>query len=153
MSIVQDVSRAWKGLSRSLQRWVMNEAMRGEDAGWRMRCKVIRNLVRGESPTQIHRILGCARSHVYDVAAKFVTYALYPEQAYSVLLTRSPKKCKISLGFNPWCGQTRTHDIAKMCERYGGGGHPVVGAISLGADQLAKAKEIASTLADELSVR
>ena len=88
-----------------------------------------------------------------DVAAKFVTYALYPEQAYSVLLTRSPKKCKISLGFNPWCGQTRTHDIAKMCERYGGGGHPVVGAISLGADQLAKAKEIASTLADELSVR
>jgi len=29
----------------------------------------------------------------------------------------------------------------------------VVGAISLGADQLAKAKEIASTLADELSVR
>ena len=37
MRIVQAVSRAWKGLSRSLQRWVMNEAMRGEDAGWRMR--------------------------------------------------------------------------------------------------------------------
>ena len=87
-----------------------------------------------------------------DVAAKFVTYALFPEAAYSVLLTRSPKKCKISLGFNPWCGQTRTHDIAKMCERYGGGGHPVVGAISLPADQLAKAQEIASTVADELSV-
>ena len=30
------------------------------------------NLVRGESPTQIRRILGCARSHVYDVAAKFI---------------------------------------------------------------------------------
>lgn len=72
MSIVQDVGRAWKGLSRSLQRWMTNEAMRGQDAGWRMRCKVIRNLVRGESPTRIHRILGCARSHVYDVAAKFI---------------------------------------------------------------------------------
>lgn len=72
MSIVQDVGRKWKGLSRAVQRWVMNEAMRGEDAGWRVRCKVIRNLVRGESPTQIHRILGCARSQVYDVAKKFV---------------------------------------------------------------------------------
>ena len=72
MSIVQDVGRKWKGLPRRLQRWVMNEAMRGEDVGWRMRCKVIRNLVRGESPTQIHRILGCARSHVYDVAGKFL---------------------------------------------------------------------------------
>ena len=50
----------------------MNEAMRGEDAGWRMRCKVIRNLVRGESPTPIHRILGCARSHEYDLAGKFI---------------------------------------------------------------------------------
>jgi len=76
MSIVQEVGRVWKGLSRSLRRWVMNEAMRGEDAGWRMRCKVIRNLVRGESPTQIHRILGCARSHVYDVAAKFVEHGV-----------------------------------------------------------------------------
>ena len=45
---------------------MMNEAMRGEDAVWRMRCKVIRNLVRGISLTQIHRILGCARSHVYS---------------------------------------------------------------------------------------
>lgn len=76
MSIVQEVSRKWKGLSRSVQRWVMNESMRGEDAGWRMRCKVIRNLVRGESPTQIHRILCCARSQVYDVAAKFLEHGI-----------------------------------------------------------------------------
>lgn len=76
MSIVQEVVRKWKGLSRRLQRWVREEAMRGEDAGWRMRCKVIRNLVRGESPTQIHRVLGCARSHVYDVAGKFALHGV-----------------------------------------------------------------------------
>lgn len=72
MRIVQEVKQIWKGLSRRVQRWVVNEAMRGEDAGWRMRCKVIRNLVRGESPMQIHRILGCSRSQVYAVAAKFI---------------------------------------------------------------------------------
>lgn len=87
-----------------------------------------------------------------EVAAKFVTYSLFPESAYSVLLTYSPKKCKISIGFNPWCGKPRTHDIAKICERHGGGGHPVVGAISLPAAERAKAKELALALADELSV-
>ena len=63
-------------MSRSLQRWVVNESMRGEDAGWRMRCKIIRNLARGESPTQIHRILCCARSQVYEVAAKFLEHGV-----------------------------------------------------------------------------
>ena len=36
-----------------------------------------------------------------EVAGKFVTYALYPESAYSVLLSRSKSKCKISIGYNP----------------------------------------------------
>src|SRR5262245_20169547 len=72
MTIVREVGLTWKGLSRSSRRWLVNEAMRGEDAGWRMRCKVIRNLVRGEPPTRIHRILGCSRSHVYEVAGKFI---------------------------------------------------------------------------------
>lgn len=76
MSIVQDVCRVWKGLPRSLQRWLINEAMRGKNAGWRMRCKVIRNLVRGESPTRIQRILGSARSHIYGIAAKFLEHGI-----------------------------------------------------------------------------
>jgi transposase len=37
-----------------------------------MRCKVIRNLVRGELPSTIARILGCGRSQVYRVAHRFV---------------------------------------------------------------------------------
>jgi hypothetical protein len=86
-----------------------------------------------------------------DGAAKFVTYALYPESAYSVLLTRSTTKLKISIGYNPWSAIPRTHDIAKICERHGGGGHPVVGAISFKVEEVAKAKELAAAIVDELA--
>ena len=88
---------------------------------------------------------------VIDVASKFVTYALYPESLYSVVLTRSPSKCKISIGYNPWAPRPRTHHVASICERFGGGGHPVVGAISLPAADIERAKKIASDIAGELS--
>jgi hypothetical protein len=88
---------------------------------------------------------------VIDVAGKFVTYALFPGSAYSVLVTRSKSKCKISIGFNPWSKAPRKHNIAAICERWGGGGHPVVGAISLPVDQVAKAQEIARTVVAELA--
>ena len=86
-----------------------------------------------------------------DVAGKFVTYALYPESAYSILLSRSKSKCKISIGYNPWSPVPRRHNIAAICERHGGGGHPVVGAISLPADKVEEAKALVRTIADELA--
>lgn len=86
-----------------------------------------------------------------DAAAKFVTYALWPASAYSVLVTRSTSKIKISIGYNPWSPEARTHNIAAICERHGGGGHPVVGAISLPAGDIAKAKELARSIVDELA--
>jgi hypothetical protein len=86
-----------------------------------------------------------------EVATKFVTYAMWPTSGYSVVLSRSKSKCKLSIGYNPWSNVTRTHDIAKICERHGGGGHPVVGAISLPADALARARELAASVADELA--
>jgi hypothetical protein len=85
-----------------------------------------------------------------EVAGKFVTYALYPDSAYSVLLSRSKSKCKISIGYNPWSPISRRHNIAAICERYGGGGHPVVGAISLSAEKLDEAKALAWSIAREL---
>jgi hypothetical protein len=85
-----------------------------------------------------------------EVAGKFVTYALYPESAYSVVVSRSRTKVKISVGFNPWCGQMRTHNIAQMCERHGGGGHPVVGAISFPLEEASRARTIAESLVAEL---
>src|SRR5260370_31525247 len=86
-----------------------------------------------------------------EVAGKFVTYALYPESAYSVLLSRSKTKCKISIGYNPWSPVPRRHNIAAICERHGGGGHPVVGAISLPADRVGEAKALARSIAGELA--
>ena len=87
---------------------------------------------------------------IIDVAGKFVTYALFPDSAYSVLLSRSKTKCKISIGYNPWSPTPRTHNIAAICERHGGGGHPVVGAISLPADAVAQAKALTESIAAEL---
>jgi hypothetical protein len=86
-----------------------------------------------------------------EVAGKFVTYALFPASAYSVLLSRSKSKCKISIGYNPWSPVPRRHNIAVICERHGGGGHPVVGAISLPADRVEEAVALARAIAEELS--
>ena len=58
---------------------------------------------------------------------KFISYYLFPEARYSVGVTLSAR-AKISIGANPWSKVPRTHEINKICERYGGGGHPVVGA-------------------------
>jgi len=87
---------------------------------------------------------------IIEAAAKFVTYALWPESAYSVVISCSKAKCKISIGHNPWSQVRRTHNIAAICERHGGGGHPVVGAIALPADQGARARQIANAIVEEL---
>jgi hypothetical protein len=86
-----------------------------------------------------------------EVAGKFVTYALFPQSAYSVLLSRSKSKCKISIGYNPWSPVPRKHNIAAICERHGGGGHPVVGAISLPVDKVDEARALTRTIAEELA--
>ena len=40
--------------------------------------------------------------------------------------------------------------LAAICERFGGGGHPVVGAVSLPAGQIDRAREIARLISAEL---
>jgi len=80
---------------------------------------------------------------------KFITYYLFPEARYSVGLT-APGRLKISVGSNPWTKVPRTHDISAICERYGGGGHPVVGAVSLPKDQKDRAREIYAEIVAEL---
>jgi hypothetical protein len=90
-------------------------------------------------------------AQLIDVAGKFVTYALYPKSAYSVMLTRSKSKCKISIGYNPWSPLPRRHNIAAICERHGGGGHPVVGAITLKADAIEEARRLTRSIAEELN--
>jgi hypothetical protein len=87
----------------------------------------------------------------WEVAPTFITYALFPHARYSVLLTRSRAQCKLSIGYNPWCGEARTHDIAAICARYGGGGHPVVGGVARRADEVDEARRIAAEIAEELA--
>jgi hypothetical protein len=87
---------------------------------------------------------------IIEVGGKFITYALYPRTAYSVTLTRSKSKCKISVGYNPWSGIPRTHDISAICERYGGGGHAVVGAVALPAADLEGTRKAAMEITTEL---
>jgi hypothetical protein len=81
---------------------------------------------------------------------KFIVYDLFPDARYSVGVTVSRTRAKVSVGTNPWAPHPRTHNIAAICERYGGGGHPVVGAVSLGPGDLPRAREIAAAIVAEL---
>jgi hypothetical protein len=83
---------------------------------------------------------------------KFIPYYLHPETTYSVALTRGPQRTKISVGSNPWAPRPRTHNIASICERYGGGGHAVVGAISLAPDALEEGRAIMNEIVKELEI-
>ena len=87
----------------------------------------------------------------YEGFNKFIPYYLYPETTYTVALTRGSQRTKISVGSNPWSPRPRTHNIAKICERYGGGGHAVVGAISLKPDEVEKGRAIMKEIIAELS--
>ena len=83
---------------------------------------------------------------------KFIPYYLYPETTYSVALTRGTHRTKISVGSNPWAARPRTHNIASICERYGGGGHAVVGAISFAPDEVEKGRAALKEIVEELSM-
>ncbi len=82
-----------------------------------------------------------------EAANKFIAYELFPDARYTVVVSRDPKRSKVSVGSNPWAKQPRTHDISKICERYGGGGHPVVGAVSLDPERIDDARRIADEIA------
>lgn len=84
-------------------------------------------------------------------AAKFVTYALFPRCTYSVAVIRTGNLTKVGLGYNPWSGAPRRHDIAAICKREGGGGHAVVGAVTLGAGEVDRARALAARLVEELA--
>ena len=82
---------------------------------------------------------------------KFIPYWLFPESRYCVAVTASRARAKISVGSNPWAKVPRTHNIAEICARYGGGGHPVVGAISLASTEIERARTIAQEVMGELA--
>jgi hypothetical protein len=86
----------------------------------------------------------------YEGFNKFIPYYLFPEATYTVALTRALQRTKISVGSNPWAPRPRRHNIATICERYGGGGHAVVGAISFKPDEVEKARTAMAEIVEEL---
>ena len=86
----------------------------------------------------------------YEGFNKFIPYYLFPEASYTVALTRAPQRTKISVGSNPWAPRPRRHNIASLCERYGGGGHAVVGAISFAPDEVEQARQAMREIVEEL---
>jgi len=87
----------------------------------------------------------------YEGFNKFIPYYLFPDATYTVALTRAPQRTKISVGSNPWAQRPRRHNIATICERYGGGGHAVVGAISFAPDEIEKGRGVLREIVEELS--
>ncbi|MGD9588919.1 MAG: phosphoesterase [Pyrinomonadaceae bacterium] len=81
---------------------------------------------------------------------KFIPYYYHPEATYVVSLSQSDFRTKISVGSNPWAPRPREHNIAELCERYGGGGHAVVGAVSLPPDALELGRQYMGEIIDEL---
>ncbi|MES1260183.1 MAG: phosphoesterase [Acidobacteriota bacterium] len=88
----------------------------------------------------------------YDLEGynKFIPYYIYPHGVYTVAVSPSSFRTKISVGSNPWSPVEPTHNLASICERYGGGGHARVGAISLEPGQVSEARRIAAEVAAEL---
>jgi hypothetical protein len=81
---------------------------------------------------------------------KFVPYYLHPESVYSVGLSKSSFRVKVSVGSNPWAPSEPRVNLAKICERYGGGGHARVGAISFDVSKNQEAHKAAREIVDEL---
>jgi hypothetical protein len=84
---------------------------------------------------------------------KFVPYFLYPDALYSVGVSASPARAKVSVGTNPWKEIPPEVNLASLCEKYGGGGHARVAAISLGPGDLVRAREVAKEIAATLRAK
>jgi hypothetical protein len=78
---------------------------------------------------------------------KFIPYLLHPECVYSVSVSASAVRAKVSLGTNPWNQATANQNLASLAEKFGGGGHPRVSAISFEPGDLPRAREVARGLA------
>jgi hypothetical protein len=81
----------------------------------------------------------------------FLGYLLFPSCLYTVSATQTSTSIKISVGTNPWAPARRRHDIGELCARHGGGGHAVVGGVTLRPDELPRAQETLRAIVRELA--
>jgi hypothetical protein len=86
---------------------------------------------------------------------KFIPYYLHPHATYSIGLSKSSFRTKVSVGSNPWTkvDPATMVNLAQVCERYGGGGHARVGAISFPPESADQAREAAAVIVAELRAK
>jgi hypothetical protein len=109
-------------------------------------------LIRSRSEERDGTIFFDITDHPLEGFNKFIPYYLHPNATYSIGLSKSSFRTKVAVGSNPW---TKTNpatmvNLAQVCERYGGGGHARVGAISFPPDQEVKARVAAQEIVAEL---
>ena len=78
---------------------------------------------------------------------KFIPYDLFPESIYTVSVSAASFRTKVSVGSNPWVKEPLKYNLASICERYGGGGHAKVGAISFPIGAIEQARKAADEIA------
>ncbi len=87
-----------------------------------------------------------------DALNKFIPYYFHPEATYTIAVTKSKARTKVSVGTSPWTtvpvGQLV--NLSEVCGRYGGGGHARVGAISYGPGDEELARQVATEIVGEL---
>jgi hypothetical protein len=85
-----------------------------------------------------------------DGINKFIAYDLFPDACYVVWVGKSAQRTKVSIGSNPWRPELRRHDLSAIAQRYGGGGHSVVAAMSFRPEEVARARAAAAEILAEL---
>jgi hypothetical protein len=109
-------------------------------------------LIRERSQERDGTIFFDITDHPTEGFNKFIPYYLHPDAVYSIGLSRSSFRTKVAVGSNPWTkvDPATMVNLASVCERYGGGGHARVGAISFPPDQGDRAREAAAEIVAEL---
>ncbi len=74
---------------------------------------------------------------------KFIPYFHHPAIRYVVGLSVGPDgMIRLTVGYNPWLPRdAREHDISRLCEHWGGGGHPYVGGATFTREAEARAAQ------------
>lgn len=109
-------------------------------------------LIRSRSQERDGTIFFDITDHPLEGFNKFIPYYLHPHATYSIGLSKSSFRTKVAVGSNPWtkAEPAKMVNLAQICERYGGGGHARVGAISFPPDQEEKARAAAAEIVAEL---
>jgi hypothetical protein len=109
-------------------------------------------LIRSRAEERDGTIFFDITDHPLEGFNKFIPYYLYPNATYSIGLSKSSFRTKVAVGSNPWTklDPAKMVNLAQICERYGGGGHARVGAISFPPDKEGEARAAAEEIVAEL---